>query len=99
MVDSQDFAADLRALRDEMAKLSTFIAEFIHSQTDAAADTVVGAVDNTRQTISDVASKAQDRVAGVGTDVGTAIERNPLAAVLVAVVVGIAVGMLSPWRK
>jgi len=46
--------------------------------------TVVDAVANARQKISDTASKAQDRVARTGTDLETTIERNPLVAVLIA---------------
>ena len=46
--------------------------------------TVVDAVANARQKISDAASKAQDRVARTGTDLETTIEHNPLMAVLIA---------------
>jgi hypothetical protein len=62
-------------------------------------NTVFDAVDNARQKISDTASKAQDRVAGARTDLETTIERNPLVAVLIAMVAGILVGLLSRGRK
>jgi ElaB/YqjD/DUF883 family membrane-anchored ribosome-binding protein len=83
---SQDFAADLAALRDDVAKLTSSVSEFIRSQTAGTTSTVLGAVDNARQKISDTASKAQDRVAGARTEFETTIERNPLMAVLVAMV-------------
>ena len=106
----QDLAADLAALRDDVAKLSTSISDFIRAQTEATANTVLGAVDSTRQKISDVAgkaqdrmvnvaSKAQDRMAGVGMDIESTIERNPLASALIAFMAGMVAGMLSRGRK
>jgi ElaB/YqjD/DUF883 family membrane-anchored ribosome-binding protein len=92
---SQDFAADLAALRDDVAKLSSSLSEFIRPQTATTTNTVVDAVDNARQKISDTASKAQDRIAGASTDLETTIERNPLVAVLIAMVAGIFVGMVA----
>jgi ElaB/YqjD/DUF883 family membrane-anchored ribosome-binding protein len=97
---SKDFSADLAALRDDVAKLSSSVSDFIRSQTaSATTDTVADAVDNARQKISDTASKAQDHISGASADLEATIERNPLAAVLVALVAGILVGMLSRGRK
>lgn len=96
---SQDFGADLAALRDDVTKLSSSVSAFIRAQTASTTDTVLDAVDNARQKISDTASKAQDRVAGASSDLETTIERNPLVAVLVAMIVGVLVGMLSRSRK
>jgi ElaB/YqjD/DUF883 family membrane-anchored ribosome-binding protein len=92
---SQDFVSDLAALRDDVAKLSSSVSGFIRSHTAATTNTVFDAVDNTRQKISDTASRAQDRVAGASTELETTIERNPLMAVLVAMVAGILVGILA----
>jgi ElaB/YqjD/DUF883 family membrane-anchored ribosome-binding protein len=96
---SQDFAADLAALRDDVTKVSSSVSEFIRTQTAATTNTVFDAVDNARQKISDTADKAQDRVAGASTDLETTIERNPLVAVLIALVAGILIGLLSRGRK
>ncbi|MGB6325009.1 MAG: hypothetical protein WBG11_04335 [Methylocella sp.] len=92
---SQDFAADLAALRDDVAKLTSSVSEFIRTQTAATTNTVFDAVDNTRQKISDTASKAQDRVAGASRDLETTIEQNPLAAVLIAMVAGLFIGIFG----
>jgi ElaB/YqjD/DUF883 family membrane-anchored ribosome-binding protein len=92
---SQDFVADLAALRDDVAKLSSSVSGFIRSQTSATTNSVFDAADNARQKISDTASRAQDQVAAASRELETTIERNPLMAVLVAMVVGIFVGMLS----
>ena len=96
---SQDFTADLASLRDDVAKLSSSLSEFIRTHSAATTTTVSDVVDNARQKISDTASKAQDRVTGASTDLATTIERNPLAAVLIAMVAGILVGLLSRGRK
>jgi ElaB/YqjD/DUF883 family membrane-anchored ribosome-binding protein len=95
----QDFAADLAALRDDFTKLTSSVSEIIRTHTAATTNTVFDAVDNARQKISDTASKTQDRVAGASTDLETTIERNPLAAVLIAMVAGILIGLLSRGRK
>ena len=96
---SQDFTADLAALRDDVAKLSASVSEFIRSQTAATTNSVADAVGNARQKISDSASKAQDRVASASSELEATIERNPLSAVLIAMVMGLLVGLLSRGRK
>jgi ElaB/YqjD/DUF883 family membrane-anchored ribosome-binding protein len=97
-VSSQDFTTDLASLRDDVAKLSSSLSEFIRIHSAATTNTV-SEVDNARQKISGAASKAQDRVTGATTDLEATIERNPLAAVLIALGAGILVGLLSRGRK
>ena len=96
---SQDFTAELASLRDDVAKLNSSLSKFIRTRSTAQTDTVFDAVDNARQKISDTASKTQDRVAGASTDLENTIERNPLAAVVIAMVAGILLGLLSRGRK
>ncbi|MGH6811855.1 MAG: DUF883 family protein [Methylocella sp.] len=98
-VKPEEFAVDLAALRDDIAKLASTVSELIRSQTAATTNTVADAVGNARQKISDTAGKAQDRVAGTSADLGKTIEQNPLMAVLVALMAGIFVGMLSRTGK
>ncbi len=91
----EDFAAELAALRHDVTKLTSSVSEFIRTHSAATTNTVFDAVDNARQKVSDTASKAQDRVAGASRDLETTIERNPAAAVLVAMVVGVFVGIVG----
>ena len=58
---TRDFTADLAALRDDIAKLTSSVSEFIRSQTATTTNTVFDAVDSTRQNISKTAAKARDR--------------------------------------
>ncbi len=96
---SRDFAADLAALRDDITKLTSSVSEVLRTHSVATTDTVFDAVDNARQKVSDTASKTQDRVARASTDLETTIERNPLAAVVIAMVAGILIGFLSRGRQ
>jgi ElaB/YqjD/DUF883 family membrane-anchored ribosome-binding protein len=98
-VASQDFTADLASLRDDVAKLSSSLSEFIRTHSLETTNTVSDVVDNAQQKISGAASKAQDRVTGATTDLEATIERNPLVAVLIALGAGILVGLLSRGRK
>ena len=82
----QNFNADLAALRDDVAKLSSSLSEFIRTQTTATTNTVT-------------AKKSQDRTAGASTDLETSIEYKPLLAALIAMVAGILLGLLNRGRK
>jgi ElaB/YqjD/DUF883 family membrane-anchored ribosome-binding protein len=90
-----DFTAELTALRDDVTKLTSSVSEFIRKQTSAASNTVFDAADNTRQKVSETASKTQEVVAGASRDLETTIERNPLAAVLIAMVAGLFIGVFG----
>jgi ElaB/YqjD/DUF883 family membrane-anchored ribosome-binding protein len=92
---TEDFAADLAALRNDVAKLTSSVSEFMRAQAAATTNTVFESVDNTRQKISDTASKAQDRMAGASKDLEMTIERNPLVAVLIAMMAGLFIGMFG----
>jgi len=99
----EDFAVDFAALRDDVAKLSSSVTDFIRSQAAATTNTVSDAADSARQKVSDTVSKAQDRVVGANADLEKTIERNPFLAVIVAtlggVFVGMMMGMLRPSQK
>jgi ElaB/YqjD/DUF883 family membrane-anchored ribosome-binding protein len=94
-VKPDEFTVDFAALRDDVAKLSSTVTDFIRSQTAATRNTVSDAADSTRQKVSDTVSKAQDRVAEASRDLETTIERNPAAAVLVAMVAGVFIGIVG----
>ncbi len=96
---SQDFAADLAALRGDIAKLTASISALVHAEASATTDTVLGAVEQARRKFSEHAADAKDRVGTAGPDVEAAIERNPLTAVLIAMAAGLLIGILSRSRK
>jgi ElaB/YqjD/DUF883 family membrane-anchored ribosome-binding protein len=96
---TQDFAADLSALREDITKLTLSVTELVRAQASTTADSMFGAVDNARKKITDKASDAQDRVSEISADIESTIERNPLTAIFVAIGAGILIGLLSRSRK
>lgn len=96
---TQDFAADLSALREDITKLTLSVTELVRSQASSTADSMFGAVDNARKTLTDKASDAQDRVSAMSAELENTIERNPLMAIFVAIGAGVLIGLLSRPRK
>jgi ElaB/YqjD/DUF883 family membrane-anchored ribosome-binding protein len=96
---SQDFAAELADLRDEITKLTASVTDIARKQASAATSTVLGTVEGARQKFSDGAAEAQNRLRGMGSDLEATIERNPLAAVLTALSAGLLIGMISGARR
>ena len=103
---SQDFAADLSALRDDISKLTGSVSQLLRSRasstTDQAYDTYNQARDTfndraggMREHLSSRAADAQERLGAFSSEVETKIERNPLTAVVVAGIAGLLMGMLS----
>ncbi|WP_245270603.1 hypothetical protein [Beijerinckia mobilis] len=107
---SQDLSADLMVLRNDIAKLSSSVAELVRAQASATSDTVFSAVDHARHKFtesahdakakfSSSASQAQEQVSSLSSDLEATIERNPVVAVLVAALAGLLVGLISRPRS
>lgn len=97
-VAAPDWAADLAAVRADIARLSDTIAGLMRGQADAAGAAVKGAVGDARDQLSQAASHAQDSAFGVAADLERRIDKNPLTAVLIAAGIGMALGMMSKSR-
>jgi ElaB/YqjD/DUF883 family membrane-anchored ribosome-binding protein len=103
---AKDFAADLAALREDVRKLTSLVADLAGDRADHARSSVVGAVDKAREHLSSTAdrlagqaSDATDRVRGAGAELEARIERNPITAVMIAIVGGLLIGALSRSRR
>lgn len=96
---SQEFAADLAALRDDIKNLTAAMSGLVQTQGAAAKGKAVEAVDDVQQKITEGAAEVQNRLRGAGSDIGAMIERNPLVAVLTALSAGLLIGMMSGGRK
>ena len=96
---SQDFAAELADLRDNITKLTASVTDIARKQASEATSTVFDSVEGARQKFSDGAAEAQNRLRGMGSDIEATIERNPLAAVLTALSAGLLIGMISGARR
>jgi ElaB/YqjD/DUF883 family membrane-anchored ribosome-binding protein len=95
---SKDFAADLNALRDDITKLTASVAELVRAQASTASAGVMGVVDSARQKAADTAATAQDKVGAVASELETAVEKNPVMALMIAVGAGLIMGLLSRPR-
>lgn len=95
---SEDMAADLAALREDVARLSESIAALLQSQAQAAAHHVSDAVDDAKARFAGTAADVTSRVNAAGEEIEASIERNPLTAVLISFGVGMALGMMSRPR-
>lgn len=90
-----DVSADLAGLRDDVARLSNSLAGLLRGQADAAGASVRGAVGDARSQLSQAASSLRDGALDRSADFERRIEANPLTAMLVAAVVGLAFGVMS----
>ena len=94
-----ELAAELEAIRADIARLSDTMAGLIRGQVDAAGAAVKGAVGDARDQISQAASHAQESACGAAADLERRIEKNPLTAVLIAAGIGLAIGMMTKLRR
>jgi ElaB/YqjD/DUF883 family membrane-anchored ribosome-binding protein len=93
-----DLAADLAALRRDVARLAETLSALVQQQTQAAGHRVSEAVGGARDRIASTAADAQNRVRAASGEIEAQIERNPLMAVLIALGVGVSLGLLSRSR-
>ena len=91
--------AELKSLREDLAKLTTSVSELVKTQTTSAASTVLGAVGDARERLTDHASDARERVTAATADLEAVIERNPLIAIVAALIAGLFMGVLSRPRR
>jgi ElaB/YqjD/DUF883 family membrane-anchored ribosome-binding protein len=93
-----DLAADLAALRQDVAHLAETMSELVQHQTKAAGFRASAAVGDAKDKIASTAAEAQNRVRAASGEIEASIKRNPLTAVLIAFCIGMSLGMMSRWR-
>jgi ElaB/YqjD/DUF883 family membrane-anchored ribosome-binding protein len=94
-----DISADLANLRSDVAKLSASVAELLRQQTTQTQDRVRGAVDSAREHIAHSAADAKESVRSASAELEASIERNPLTAVIIAVMCGLVLGMMGRGHR
>jgi ElaB/YqjD/DUF883 family membrane-anchored ribosome-binding protein len=95
---SGDLSADLTVLRQDVARLAETVHELLQHQTQAAGLRMSEVVGDARDKIASTAADAQSRVCAAGHEIGVSIERNPLTAVLIALGIGMSIGLISRSR-
>jgi ElaB/YqjD/DUF883 family membrane-anchored ribosome-binding protein len=93
-----DFATDLAALRQDVARLAETMSELLRHQTQAAGHRVFEAVGDARDKLSGTAADAQNRTGAARDALEAKVSRHPLTVTLVAFGVGVSLGLLSRRR-
>ena len=94
-----DLSADLANLRGDVAKLSASVAELLRQQATQTQDRVRGAVDSARDQLAHSAADAKESVRSAGAELEASIERNPLTAVMIAMLCGLVLGMMGRSQR
>ncbi|MBP0464190.1 DUF883 family protein [Roseomonas sp. PWR1] len=95
---SADVAADLAALRQDVARLADSMTALMQGQAQGAAQRVSDIVDDAKAKVTSTAADVKSRVNAAGGEIEASIERNPLTAMLISFGVGMALGMMSRSR-
>lgn len=95
----RDLAEDLKALRDDISKLSASVLELVQNQATTAKQQMWGAVDGARQKFSDQTADAKDRLGAITNDLENTIERSPFTAVFAGAIAGFLIGILVRPHK
>lgn len=94
-----DLAADLAALRQDIARLTDTVSGLAQRQTEAAGQRVSEAVNNVGEKLGCAAAEMHNRVRTANGEIEACVSRNPLTAVLIALGVGMSLGLLSRLRR
>jgi ElaB/YqjD/DUF883 family membrane-anchored ribosome-binding protein len=93
-----DVSADLAALRHDVARLAETMSKLVQQQTQAAGHRVSEVAGGARDKVASAAADAQHRVRAASGEIEASIQRNPLMAVLIALGVGLSLGLLTRPR-
>jgi ElaB/YqjD/DUF883 family membrane-anchored ribosome-binding protein len=93
-----DIAADLAALRRDIAHMAEAVRGLAAVQTEAVGLRLSDAMGDAKSKISNAAEDAQKNVQAASGEIEAAIDRNPLTAVLIALGVGMFIGLISASR-
>lgn len=94
----EDIADDLAALRRDIAHLTEAMRGLAEDKTQAAGLRLSEAMGDAKNKISNAADDASKQVWMASGEIEAAVDRNPLTAVLIALGVGIAIGLVSKTR-
>ncbi len=94
-----DLAAELAALRHDIDRLAKTIgAQLQHRAKEAGLD-VVEAANDAQDKVADASADVQERICAAGSEIEAYVKRNPITAALVAMGVGVALGLMTRSRS
>jgi ElaB/YqjD/DUF883 family membrane-anchored ribosome-binding protein len=92
---ADDISADIANLRADVAKLSASMTELLRHQATHAQDRVMDAVGSAREQLASSAADATEKMRSASAELESSIERNPLAAVVIALICGLLLGRIG----
>ena len=95
---TKDIAADFAALRRDITHLTEALRGLVDHQTQTAGARVSDAAEGVKDRIADAAGDARKGATAAGDEIAASIERNPLTAILIAMGLGLLIGMFSRSR-
>ena len=90
--------ADLAALRHDVARLAETMGDIAQRQVQSASHRVSEAAGDARDRLASSATEVQARICAATRSLGRTVERNPMTAVMIALGVGMSLGLLSRVR-
>jgi len=98
-VSAADLAADIAALRDDVAKLTTSLGKVAKARASEAGETAADAGSAITEKLADTAAGAQKQLRVAGAKLEAGIEQHPMAAMLIAFGVGLSLAMATRARE
>ena len=86
---------DFEALRADVAKLAQTVGLLIQNQADSTREQMRSVVGTASDNLSQTAAMAQDRFISMEAEMESQIKKNPLAAVGVALGIGVLIGKMT----
>ena len=93
-----DIAADFGALRRDIVHLTAALRGLVDQQTQMAGARVSDVAEGVKDRVADAAGDARKGAQATGDEIAACIERNPLTAILVALGLGMFIGMVGRKR-
>jgi ElaB/YqjD/DUF883 family membrane-anchored ribosome-binding protein len=93
-----NFATDLAALRQDVARLPETMGDLVRHQTRATGHRVSEATQGAMEKFAGAEADALDPVCGAGGALEASIGRNPWRTVLISLAAGMSLGLLSRWH-
>ncbi len=97
--DTADIAAELAALSDDIAKLGATVTGLVRKQAKAVGVGGRHALNSARDSLASSVADSRAHMRKTSAEFESAIKRNPLAAVLIAMGIGLFLGMASRYRR
>jgi ElaB/YqjD/DUF883 family membrane-anchored ribosome-binding protein len=96
---TEQTAKDFDTLRQDIANLTNTVADLIQHRAQAVRSQAAEALDAAKSTFAQSVTDAQDKVMSLESELESSIGRSPLTALVIAMGVGVAVGMMTQSRK